>query len=86
MILEDRAQLIAAVYDSKETTSLKSGAVSVYTGLHTGRAPDAKYIVYDEETKAQVDWSNSKKISNEEFSEFLEKAKRHEASLNESIN
>jgi phosphoenolpyruvate carboxykinase (ATP) len=83
MILEDRAQLIAAVYDSKETTSLKSGAVSVYTGLHTGRAPDAKYIVYDEETKAQVDWSNSKKISNEEFSEFLEKAKRHEASLNE---
>ena len=83
MILEDRAQLIAAVYESKEVTKLKSGAVSVYTGLHTGRAPTAKYIVYDEETKTQIDWNNSQKISNEEFSEFLEKAKRHEASLNE---
>jgi phosphoenolpyruvate carboxykinase (ATP) len=83
MILKDRKQLVAAVYDSKETKNLKSGAVSVYTGLHTGRAPTAKYIVCDEETKAQIDWNNNQKMSNKEFSEFLEKAKRHEASLSE---
>lgn len=43
----------------------RSGAVSVDTGIYTGRSPDDRYIVYDELTKDSVWWKSEKaKVSN----------------------
>jgi phosphoenolpyruvate carboxykinase (ATP) len=38
----------------------KSGAVSVDTGVFTGRSPKDKYVVYDETTKDTVWWKSEK--------------------------
>lgn len=42
----------------------KSGAVSVDTGIFTGRSPKDKYIVYDETSKDNVWWSTMGKNDN----------------------
>lgn len=42
----------------------KSGAVSVDTGIFTGRSPKDKYIVYDETSKDNVWWSTIGKNDN----------------------
>lgn len=39
----------------------KSGALSVDTGIFTGRSPKDKYIVVDDETKDKVWWADPKK-------------------------
>ncbi|MBQ7489671.1 MAG: phosphoenolpyruvate carboxykinase (ATP) [Bacteroidales bacterium] len=39
----------------------KSGALSVDTGIFTGRSPKDKYIVYDDETKNNVWWAEKGK-------------------------
>ncbi|MGE5317079.1 MAG: phosphoenolpyruvate carboxykinase (ATP), partial [Chloroflexota bacterium] len=41
-----------------------SGAVSVDTGIFTGRSPKDKYIVYDETSKDNVWWSTMGKNDN----------------------
>ncbi|MCQ2286928.1 MAG: phosphoenolpyruvate carboxykinase (ATP) [Bacteroidales bacterium] len=46
-------------YDKAYKT--KSGALSVDTGVFTGRSPKDKYIVYDEETKNNVWWAEKGK-------------------------
>ena len=46
------------------------GALVVETTPHTGRSPDAKYLVRDEITDKLVDWENNQPISEEEFEEY----------------
>ena len=40
------------------------------TGQHTGRSPNAKFIVEDDITKDLVDWNNNQKMSEKEFKLF----------------
>jgi len=48
------------------STKTKSGAISVLTGEHTGRSPNAKRYVIDENT-VNIDWNSNQKISKTEF-------------------
>ena len=41
----------------------KDGVLVTYTREHTGRSPNAKFIVSDHITKNTVDWVNNQKIS-----------------------
>jgi phosphoenolpyruvate carboxykinase (ATP) len=53
--------------DAKLTNT---GALVIRTGLHTGRSPDAKFIVEDEITKDLVDWNYNQKVTEEEYQKF----------------
>ncbi len=50
-----------------------TGALVTFSGENTGRCPQAKRIVYDENTK-DIDWEANKKISKESFNRFLKLA------------
>lgn len=56
----------------KNSSSLltNSGALSVFSGDHTGRSPRAKFIVYDDLTQDTVDWSSNQMISKEEWKDI----------------
>ena len=49
----------------ERATLTQSGAVSVDTGIFTGRSPKDKYIVRDETTRHNVWWSDSSKGKND---------------------
>ena len=55
------------IQDAKLTNT---GALAVRTGQHTGRSPNAKFIVEDEVTRNLVDWNNNQKLSEEEYKLF----------------
>ena len=58
----------------KEKSKLTShGALSFTTGIHTGRTPNAKKIVWDNLSKDKVCWINNSKISEGEFNNYLKK-------------
>jgi phosphoenolpyruvate carboxykinase (ATP) len=52
-------------------TYLPSGAIAVNTVPHTGRSPNAKRFVKDENTIDNIDWSNNKEISENDFNKIL---------------
>ncbi len=47
----------AIKYTGAKTTS--EGALSVYTGKHTGRAAKDKYVVVTDKTESTIDWANN---------------------------
>jgi len=55
----------------------EDGAIISYTGKHTGRSPNAKYIVEDTTTINQVDWSRNNKMSVEEYTALKNKFLNH---------
>jgi len=66
-----RSNLIhKSLIELKNAKLTNTGALVVRTGQHTGRSPNAKFIVEDEITKDLVDWNNNQKMSEEEFSLF----------------
>lgn len=50
----------------------KDGSLSVETGQHTGRSPNAKYIVIDNVTADTVDWRNNQGMNQKVWKEFKE--------------
>ena len=55
-----------------------TGALSVRTGKYTGRSPDDRYIVDDNETHNKVDWGKvNHPFSEEKFDRIFEKMKKH---------
>ena len=35
-----------------------TGSLSVKTGIYTGRSPQDRYIIYDDETHETIDWGD----------------------------
>lgn len=72
-------------YDAKALTDIavqknegyinKHGVLCTVTGDHTGRSPNAKYIVVDSITEDAVDWNNNNDMLQTEFEEIYEKFK-----------
>ena len=56
---------------SESAILTKSGALLTNTGKYTGRAPDAKKIVYDAITRDSVDWDQNNKLNQQEFDNKL---------------
>jgi len=55
-----------------------TGALSVKTGKYTGRSPDDRYIVDDDETHNKVDWGKvNHPFPEEKFDRLFEKMKKH---------
>ena len=46
---------------------IKTGAICITTGKHTGRCPTAKRIELCDETRDKVDWDNNQSITEDEF-------------------
>ena len=78
-----REELLAAASDSDEVKTLKNGAIAVYTGKCTGRSPNAKSIVVDNETENAIDWESNNKMTVDDWSALLLKARSFE--LNNSV-
>jgi phosphoenolpyruvate carboxykinase (ATP) len=67
----DSKTLASMSVDSGESEKLKSGAICVLTGRHTGRAAKAKSYVRDNETESKVDWSSNASCTREYFDSEL---------------
>ncbi len=67
------SQLIDEAIKNKEGGLTKDGAFYTTTGEHTGRSPNAKYIVLDEYTKELVDWNSNNSLIKPQFRVMLEK-------------
>ncbi len=57
----------------KEGSLNSSGVLCTWTGIHTGRSPNAKYIVRDSITTDAVDWTNNQSMVVGEFEAQEEK-------------
>jgi phosphoenolpyruvate carboxykinase (ATP) len=70
--------LVEMIIKRKEGILTSTGALSVKTGKFTGRSPDDKYIVEDEETQNTVAWGKvNHSISEENFEKILRAMKKH---------
>ena len=49
-------KLVELAVQKNEGMVTSTGSLSVKTGKYTGRSPDDRYIVYDDETHDAVDW------------------------------
>ncbi len=65
--------LIEAAIERDEGILSADGILCTFTGKHTGRSPNAKYIVRDSVTTDAVDWSNNQDMLQSEFEVLLEK-------------
>ena len=49
-------KLVEISVQKNEGIVTTTGSISVKTGKYTGRSPDDRYIIYDDETHENVDW------------------------------
>src|SRR5215212_2015862 len=62
----------------KEGMLSSTGALSVKTGKFTGRSPDDRYIVDDEETDNKIDWAKGNHpIAEKNFEKIFRMMKEH---------
>ena len=55
----------------KEASIVAGGALSAFTGHHTGRSPKDKHTVVDDLTRDSVWWEGNRKMSKENFDTML---------------
>lgn len=72
MFLE-RKELKKIACEKEGAKILSSGAICLDTGSHTGRSPDAKFIVRDETTESSIDWSYVPGVSEENWQQIKSK-------------
>ena len=71
-------KLIEHSTQKNEGVLTSSGSLSVKTGKYTGRSPQDRYIIYDDETHETVDWGNvNHQFPSEKFNQIFEKMKKH---------
>lgn len=75
----NRAALIRwALFNGNNKPRLTDdGALVVETEPHTGRSPNAKFIVKDSITENLVDWDNNQSVTEEEFEEHERRFMEH---------
>jgi phosphoenolpyruvate carboxykinase (ATP) len=61
------AKLVELALQRKEGMLTNTGALLVYTGIHTGRSPNDKYLVDSAEIQTDIWWENNQKISESQF-------------------
>ncbi|MEL6622212.1 MAG: phosphoenolpyruvate carboxykinase [Pseudomonadota bacterium] len=76
-----RVELMELAIRQNEGRLSDGGALSVTTGVHTGRSAQDKFIVRDETTETAVWWENNKSITPEHFTALLEDFQAHAAGL-----
>ena len=55
-----------------------TGSLSVKTGKYTGRSPDDRYIIGNDEIRQNVDWSKiNRSFPEEKFEKIFQKMKKH---------
>src|SRR5215216_481382 len=70
--------LVEVIIKRKEGMLSSTGALSVKTGKFTGRSPDDRYIVDDEETHNTIDWGKvNHPISEKNFEKIFRMMKKH---------
>src|SRR5579885_2400217 len=75
---EQVENLIKIILDKNEATLTANGAVVVKTGKYTGRSPDDRFIVDDEQTHGSVDWGKiNHPFPNDKFDKIFERMKKH---------
>jgi phosphoenolpyruvate carboxykinase (ATP) len=77
-----RVELLEMAIDRGEGRLSSGGALSVTTGVHTGRSAQDKFTVRDATTEGTVWWDNNKAMSREHFATLLEDFKAHAAERN----
>ena len=69
-------KLVDLAVQKNEGIVTSSGSLSVKTGKYTGRSPDDRYIVFDDETHENVDWGKvNHQFPPEKFEKLFEKMK-----------
>ncbi len=66
-----RADLVAAACVAGNGRLSATGALSVETGIHTGRSPKDKFIVRDGQTNPHVWWDNANAMAGADFDRLL---------------
>jgi phosphoenolpyruvate carboxykinase (ATP) len=69
--------LVAEALRGGQGVLTADGALSVATGIHTGRSPKDKFIVRDETTRHAVWWDNSAAMAPEDFETLWADAQAH---------
>lgn len=70
--------MIDLTVQKNEGILTSTGALSVKTGKYTGRSPDDRYIVDDNETRNKVDWGKvNHPFPEEKFDRLFEKMRKH---------
>jgi phosphoenolpyruvate carboxykinase (ATP) len=71
----------------QEAFLTEMGAVAAYTGKYTGRSPQDRYIVQDDQTRDTVDWGPvNRPMSEQAFASLLAKAQAHFQSKDVFVN
>ena len=69
--------LVEIAVQKNEGIVTSTGSLSVKTGKYTGRSPDDRYIVYDDETHENVDWGKiNHQFPTGKFDKIFEKMKK----------
>jgi len=70
--------MIDLTVQKNEGILTSTGALSVKTGKYTGRSPDDRYIIDDDETHTKADWGKvNHPFPEEKFDRIFEKVKKH---------
>ena len=71
-------KLVEISTQKNEGVLTSSGSLAVKTGKYTGRSPQDRYIIYDDETHETIDWGNvNRQFPSEKFNYLFEKMKKH---------
>ena len=57
-------ELVKISTEKNEGVLTSSGSLSVKTGKYTGRSPQDRYIIYDDETHETIDWASTSFMAN----------------------
>jgi len=69
-------EMVAISVDRKEGVVNSTGSLSVNTGKYTGRSPDDRFIVYDDNTHETIDWGKiNHQFPSGKFEKLFEKMK-----------
>ena len=70
-------KLVEISVNNNEGILTSTNSLSVKTGKYTGRSPNDRFIIYDDETHDKIDWGEiNHQFPTEKFNQILEKMKK----------